>query len=71
MTRMESSKDRIEAHLVGMERQLKVNEAYVKDDGGDLVLAQICNGHLRDAIAEIRKEMAGILTYPDYSLFVK
>ena len=60
---------RIEAHLVGIERQLDVNEAYVKDSGGDVVMAEIGNSHVRDALAEIRKELAGERTFPEPYLF--
>lgn len=60
---------RIEAHLVGIERQLDVNEAYVKDSGGDVVMAEIGNSHVRDALAEIRKELAGVKTFPEPYLF--
>lgn len=63
------SKARILAHLVGMERQMLINEAYVKSGGEDVIMAQIGNGHLRDAIREIRRELAGEKTYPDWTLF--
>jgi len=64
-------KVRIEMHLIGIERQLKTNEAYVKDGGGDVTMAEIGNSHVRDAIAEIRKELAGEVTYPDPFLMIK
>jgi hypothetical protein len=62
---------RIEAHLVGIERQLDVNEAYVKSSGGDVAMAEIGNSHVRDAITEIRRELSGARTYPEPHLMNK
>ena len=55
----------IEAWLVAIERQLKTNEHYVKQTNGDVMLAEIGNGHVLDHIRQIRAELSGKETFPE------
>ena len=59
---------RIRAHLAKIQQQLRVNEAYARDAGcGDVV--EIGNGHVRDDISDIYRELTGERTYVDAQYF--